>query len=159
MDQTADSITPMDECDADRCRRSLGEEQARSLAKTDGWAHVDKDRVHADWDALYSEIAGYLDGSRPEDDWVQELIEKHFEIACRFYSPTREAYIGMAMLYSEDAAMLEFHNAYHARMVEFLGLAMRVFAGRRLRSGCATEDAGGVGDVIRGRRVETEGLS
>jgi hypothetical protein len=57
MDQTADSITPMDECDADRCRRSLGEEQARSLAKTDGWAHVDKDRVHADWDALYSEIA------------------------------------------------------------------------------------------------------
>jgi len=125
----------MDERYADRCRRSLGEEQARSLAETDGWAHVDKDRVHADWDALYKEIAVSIEGARPEDDQAQELIEKHFEIASRFYSPTREAYIGMAMLYSEDAAMKEFHNAYHPRMVEFLGLAIRVFADRRLGSG------------------------
>ena len=62
-------------------------------------------------------------------------MEQHFEITSRFYSPTREAYIGMAMLYAEDAAMKEFHNAYHPEMVEFLGLAMRVFADRRLSSG------------------------
>ncbi len=135
MNQTADSIRHMNERYADQCRRSLREEQTTSLAETDGWAHVDKDRVHADWDALYSEIAVSLDGARPEDDRAQELIEKHFEIASRFYSPTREAYVGMAMLYSEDAAMKEFHNAYHPRMVEFLGLAMRVFADRRLGSG------------------------
>ena len=135
MNQTADSIRHMDERYADQCQRSLREEQTTSLAETDGWAHVDKDRVHADWDALYSEIAVSLDGARPEDDRAQELIEKHFEIASRFYSPTREAYIGMAMLYSEDAAIKEFHNAYHPQMVEFLGLAMRVFAGRQLRSG------------------------
>ena len=141
MDQTADSIRPMDECDADRCRRSLREEQARSLAETDGWAHVDKDRVHADWDALYREIAVSLDAARPEDDRAQELIGRHFKIASRFYAPTREAYIGMALLYAEDAAMREFHNAYHPRMVEFLGTAMRVFAGRRLPSGCATHEA------------------
>lgn len=49
MNQTVDSIRHMDERYADRCRRSLGEEQARSLAETDGWAHVDKGRVHTDW--------------------------------------------------------------------------------------------------------------
>lgn len=38
----------------------------------------------------------------------------------------------MALLYSEDAAMEEYHNSYHPRMVDFLGLAMRVFAARRL---------------------------
>ena len=141
MHQTADSTRHIDERDADRCRRSLREEQARNLAETDGWAHVDKDRVHADWDALYSEIAASLDATRPEDDRAQELIGRHFEIASRFYAPTREAYIGMALLYAEDAAMREFHNAYHPRMVEFLGPAMREFAGRRLRSGCATDDA------------------
>ncbi|MDX6721407.1 MAG: hypothetical protein QOJ63_3661 [Solirubrobacteraceae bacterium] len=134
MKQSADSVRHMDERYADRCRQSLSEEQARSLAETDGWAHVDKDRVHADWDALYSEIAVSLDGAQPEDDRTQALIEKHFEIASRFYTPTREAYIGMAMLYSEDAAMKDFHNAYHPGMAEFLGLAMRAFAGRRLRS-------------------------
>lgn len=132
MNQIADSIGHMDDRYADRCRRSLSEEQARSLAETDGWAHVDKDRVHADWDALYTKIAGSLDGARPEDDLSQELIAKHFEIASRFYTPTREAYIGMAMLYSEDAAMKEFHNAYHPEMVDFLRLAMGVFADRRL---------------------------
>jgi hypothetical protein len=141
MKQTADGIRPGEERYADRCRRSLREEQATSLAETDGWAHVDKDRVHADWDALYREIAVSLDGARPEDDRAQELIEQHFAIASRFYAPSREAYIGMAMLYSEDPAMEEFHNAYHPRMVEFLGTAMRVFAGRRLPSGCATHEA------------------
>jgi hypothetical protein len=76
-----------------------------------------------------------LDGARPEDDRTQELIERHFAIASRFYSPTREAYLGMALLYSEDAAMEEFQNAYDPRMVEFLGRAMRVFADERLRGG------------------------
>ena len=37
MHQPADSSRHMDEGDADRCRRSLREEQARSLAVTDGW--------------------------------------------------------------------------------------------------------------------------
>ena len=40
-----------DERHADRCRRALSDEQARSLAETDGWAHVDKERAHADWHA------------------------------------------------------------------------------------------------------------
>ena len=49
MNQTADSTEHMNERDADRCRQALREEQARSLAETDGWTHVDKDQVHADW--------------------------------------------------------------------------------------------------------------
>ena len=129
MDETTEQS---DERYADRCRRSLSAEQARSLAETDAWAHVDKDRVHADWDVLYSEIAASLDDARPEDDATQALIERHFEIASRFYAPSREAYVGMGILYAEDAAMREFHNAYHPRMVEFLGPAMRVFADTRL---------------------------
>lgn len=37
-------------------------------------------------------------------------------------------------LYRESAAMWEFHNAYHPRMVEFLGPAMRMSAETRLRA-------------------------
>ena len=146
---------------ADRCRRSLSEEQATSRAKTDGWAHVDKDQVHADWDALYTEIASSLDGAQPGGDRAQDLVEKHFEIASRFYTPTREAYIGMAILYSEDAAMQGFHNAYHPRMVEFLGRAMRVFADRHLRAGPhrPISDAAGQGPVLQGARVRIEPIS
>ncbi|GAT71084.1 transcriptional regulator [Planomonospora sphaerica] len=126
------AIKDMDERYADLCRRSLAEEQARSLAATGGWAHVDKDRVHKDWHDLYSEMASSLAGARPADDHIQLFVERHFEIASRFYVPTKEAYLGMAILYAEDSAMKEFHNSYHPEMVDFLGGAMYAYAEKRL---------------------------
>ncbi|MFJ8692169.1 TipAS antibiotic-recognition domain-containing protein [Streptomyces roseolilacinus] len=118
----------MDEQYADECRRSLAREQARSLSETNGWEHVDKERVHQDWDLLYKEIAAHLDDSLPGDRHIQDLVRRHFEITCRFYTPTKEAYLGMALLYAEDAPMREFHNSYHPGMVGFLGEAMKVHA-------------------------------
>ncbi|MDY0815670.1 TipAS antibiotic-recognition domain-containing protein [Kitasatospora purpeofusca] len=113
----------------DECRRSLAEEQVRSLAGTNDWEHVDRDRVHRDWDALYREITVCLnDGALPGEQKVQELVRRHFDIACRFYTPSREAYVGMALFYAEDEGMRAFHDSYHAGLVEFLGAAIRVFA-------------------------------
>lgn len=114
----------------DECRRSLAAEQAKSLAETNGWEHVDRGQVHRDWDVLYREIAAHLDGSQPGDGQIQELVRRHFDIVCRFYVPSRKAYAGMALFYAEDDAMRGFHDSYHPRMVEFLGAAMNVFAER-----------------------------
>ncbi|WP_367139331.1 MULTISPECIES: TipAS antibiotic-recognition domain-containing protein [Streptomyces] len=114
----------------EECRRSLAEEQAKSLAETNNWEHVDRPQVHQDWDVLYREIAACLDGSLPGDPQIQELVGRHFGITCRFYAPSRQAYAGMALFYAEDDAMREFHNSYHPRMVELLGEAMRIFAER-----------------------------
>ncbi|WP_329490023.1 TipAS antibiotic-recognition domain-containing protein [Kitasatospora sp. NBC_01246] len=114
----------------DECRRALAGEQAKSLAETDHWEHVDRDRVHQDWDVLYKEIAAVLEGSLPGDPQIQEFVGRHFDIACRFYVPTRKAYVGMALFYAENDDMRDFHNSYHPRMVEFLGEAMGVFAER-----------------------------
>ncbi|MER6395672.1 TipAS antibiotic-recognition domain-containing protein [Kitasatospora sp. NPDC001603] len=114
----------------DECRRALAGEQAKSLAETDHWEHVDRDRVHQDWDVLYKEIAAVLEGSLPGDPRIQEFVGRHFDIACRFYVPTRKAYLGMALFYAENDDMRDFHNSYHPRMVEFLGEAMGVFAER-----------------------------
>ncbi|MEU1504370.1 TipAS antibiotic-recognition domain-containing protein [Kitasatospora sp. NPDC005748] len=114
----------------DECRRALAGEQAKSLAETDHWEHVDRDRVHQDWDALYKEIAAVVEGSLPGDPQIQEFVGRHFDIACRFYVPTRKAYVGMALFYAENDDMRDFHNSYHPRMVEFLGEAMGIFAER-----------------------------
>ncbi|MFF1797300.1 TipAS antibiotic-recognition domain-containing protein [Kitasatospora sp. NPDC058263] len=114
----------------DECRRALAGEQAKSLAETDHWEHVDRDRVHQDWDALYKEIAAVLEGSLPGDPQIQEFVGRHFDIACRFYVPTRKAYVGMALFYAENDDMRDFHHSYHPRMVEFLGEAMGIFAER-----------------------------
>ncbi|MFI6844514.1 TipAS antibiotic-recognition domain-containing protein [Kitasatospora sp. NPDC050467] len=114
----------------DECRRALAGEQAKSLAETNDWAHVDREQVHQDWDVLYREIAAVLDASLPGDRQIQELVSRHFDIICRFYVPSREAYVGMSLFYGEDDGMREFHNSYHPRMVEFLGDAISVFAER-----------------------------
>ncbi|MFB7837714.1 TipAS antibiotic-recognition domain-containing protein [Streptomyces sp. NPDC056056] len=113
----------------DECRRALADEQARSLAVTDNWAHVDRGQVHQDWDVLYREIIASLEGgSLPEDEQIQELVRRHFDIACRFYIPSRQAYVGMSLFYAEDQAMRAFHDSYHPDLVAFLGAAIRLFA-------------------------------
>ncbi|CAN3979049.1 hypothetical protein KPATCC21470_1673 [Kitasatospora purpeofusca] len=90
---------------------------------------MDRARVHQDWDVLYREITVFLnDGALPGDQEIQELVRRHFDIVCRFYIPSREAYVGMSLFYAEDEAMRAFHDSYHPGMVDFLGAAIRVFA-------------------------------
>jgi hypothetical protein len=127
------STSTMDSEYAERCRRSLAEEQAASLAATGDWAHVDKDRVHRDWHELYGEVAAAITaGAQPEDEAIQELVGRHYAITSRFYIPSRDAYLGMALLYAEDDAMRDWHNSYHPKMVEFFSAAMLRYAGARL---------------------------
>ncbi len=97
--------------------------------------------VHADWDEIYRELGQHLEQRSPDDEGSQELIHQHYQIACRFYTPSREAYIGMALLYRENEDMLRFHNGYHPDMVEFLIKAITIFAqhsGRTHRTGRRT---------------------
>jgi hypothetical protein len=116
----------------DECRASLQREQAQSLAATQGWSHVDKTKVHADWDVLYKQLAPLVDVLSPEHAEVQRLIGEHFAVASRFYVPTRQTYIGLALFYRENADMRQFHNSYHPAMVDFLELAIREYALKNL---------------------------
>lgn len=110
------------------CRASLHEEQKLSMAITNGWSHVDKEKVHADWDSLYRQLAPLVGTCAPRSDEVQRLIAQHYGIASRFYVPSREAYIGLGMFYRENPAMRQFHNSYHPLMAEFLEMALREYA-------------------------------
>lgn len=112
----------------DLCRTQLASEQAKSLAETNNWQHVDKPKVHADWESLYRDIAAAIDSISPEDERSQSFIQRHFEITCRFYRPSKEAYIGLALYYQENAEMRNYHNAYHPRMVDYLFEAIGFFS-------------------------------
>ena len=117
---------------ADTCRTALAAEQAASLAETDGWSHVDRQQVHSDWDALYRALAAARDGSEVSSPGIQELMAQHYAIACRFYVPSKDAYMGMSLLYSENLEMRTFHNGYGPDLVHFLSEAMQLFAQRNL---------------------------
>ncbi|MFJ5135897.1 TipAS antibiotic-recognition domain-containing protein [Streptomyces sp. NPDC088707] len=118
--------------------------------------------VHQDWTVLYREITALLDGgSLPWDQQIQELVRRHFDIACRFYIPSRQAYVGMSLFYAESEAMRAFHDSYHPDLVEFLGAAIKVFAeqgagsppaqGPQLRRRGGDNDPAMHGQVRKGR--------
>ena len=114
------------------CRQALSAEQARSLSVTNNWAHVNREQVHADWDALYKELAPLIGRLAPESVEVQALIGRHYSLVSRFYVPSREAYIGMSLFYGENQAMKSFHDSHHISMVDFLAEAIPIFARKNL---------------------------
>jgi hypothetical protein len=114
------------------CRTALKAEQASSLSDTNNWAHVNREQVHADWDALYKELAPVMQCRPPSAPEVQALIAKHYSIVSRFYVPSKEAYIGMSLFYGENEAMKSFHDAYHPSMVDFLAEAIPIYAQKHL---------------------------
>lgn len=114
------------------CKSALNLEQSHSLSSTDNWAHVNRELVHQDWDLLYKKLANYIDKTVVNDENVQMLMKEHFDIACRFYTPSKEAYIGMGIFYKENDDMKAFHNAYHPQMVDYLGDAMVHYANNNL---------------------------
>ncbi len=124
------SLQNLDPTYLETCRNALSQEQSKSLAETDHWAHVDRTQVHADWDALYKTLAGVIGTSTASDTHIQELLAQHYAIACRFYTPSPAAYLGMALFYQDNPGMRDFHNAYHPQMVSFLGDAMCVYAAK-----------------------------
>lgn len=110
------------------CRQALNEEQTLSLANSNQWEHVDRARVHQDWDTLYEQMIPLVAKADPAANEVQTLVAEHYRIACRFYTPTAHAYVGMALYYQENPDMVAFHNAYHPDMVTFFADAMLVYA-------------------------------
>lgn len=114
------------------CKKALDAEQAHSLSTTNNWAHVNRELVHQDWDVLYKKLAEYADETAVDNVNVQALMKEHYEIACRFYTPSKEAYIGMGIFYKENENMKKFHNSYHPGMVDYLGDAIVHYADNNL---------------------------
>lgn len=115
-----------------QCREALASEQAASLALTNGWAHVDKSQVHADWDTLYRELTPLIGHASPDSQEVQSMMDRHFAIVSRFYRPSKQAYIGMSLFYAENDDMRQFHLAYHPGMIGLLQEAIPIYAEQHL---------------------------
>jgi hypothetical protein len=63
---------------------------------------------------------------------VQEIIERHYNWIKRCWTPNRENYIGLSELYGEHEDFRIYYENYHPKMVEFLSLAMKIFAEKKL---------------------------
>jgi DNA-binding transcriptional MerR regulator len=108
---------------------ALDESKRRTAQFTkEDWARVkgDADVQGEAWKAVLDK------GLAPDDPEVQAVVQQHFDWINRFYTPTREIYIGLGEMYRDDARFRAFYDKYDARLADFLPQAMRVYAERHL---------------------------
>jgi hypothetical protein len=111
------------------CRKALDAEKAQSLAQTNNWAHVDRDKIHAEWQALYAEMAQHLtDHADPASEEFQGFVARHYTIIKEFYVPSKQAYIGMSLFYVEDDGFRKYHESFHPLLPLLLQKGMQHFA-------------------------------
>ncbi len=64
----------------------------------------------------------------PRADEVQALIERHFQMTERFYTVSKDVYMGLAQLYCEHPDFRKWFEKHHPDLVDFIAEAMRVYA-------------------------------
>lgn len=97
------------------------------------WSTEDWKDMKTQSDDVHVLLAQAIDrGLSPESDEVQALVAQHYKMIQKFYTPTKEIYIGLAQMYTEHPDFKKFYDAYHPKMVEYLGAAMRYYAEKYL---------------------------
>lgn len=102
----------------------------KSRAKN--WSKKDWDSIHRGWDEIHTALVDAIkQGLKPESDEVQAITAKHFTMIEKFYTPTKEIYMGLGDLYCEHPDFQKFFAAYHIDLANYLRDAMHIFAERK----------------------------
>jgi len=104
-----------------------------SKRRTKHWGPADWKRVGGEGQAVNEGlVAQILKGAEPSAPAVQELVRLHHQWVSNFWTPNREAYIGLGRLYAEHQDFRKFYEAFHPKLADYLAEAMRVYAESRL---------------------------
>jgi len=71
-------------------------------------------------------------GTDVADPQVQSVVERHHAQIATFWTPTRQAYIGLGQMYVDDPRFTATYDAYAPGLASYLRDAMVVFAQARL---------------------------
>lgn len=117
----------------ERWGEPASEHVEESRRRTKNWKKADYDQVKKDYEDLHREFtAALLRGAPVEDSDVQNLVGSHFAVINRFWTPSRESYIGLGAMYCDHPEFRKLYDSYHPRLAEYLAEAMRVYAMRVL---------------------------
>jgi DNA-binding transcriptional MerR regulator len=104
-----------------------------SKKRTVNWGSKEWHDIKEEGNAIYKAVAGCIErGLGPRDDEVQAHIEQHFQMIGRFYTVTKDVYVGLSQLYCEHPDFRKFFDPFHPELVEFFAEAMRVYSHKNL---------------------------
>jgi len=104
-----------------------------SKKRTVKWDKNEWSKVKNEGDEIHKALASAIEqGLSANSDEVQAIIQRHYEITQRFYDVSRQVYTGLADLYVQHPDFKKFFDAYHPKMIVFIGEAMRFYADKNL---------------------------
>lgn len=93
----------------------------------------DADAINAGYVEVETGLAALLaSGVQVSDRSVQELIDAHYAIVCKFWVPDAQAYAGLGELYVSHSDFRARYDAIDDRLAQFMCDAMGVYAANRL---------------------------
>ena len=102
--------------------------------RTSDWKELDYKIAQEDYHQLNEQLRDEIERSSTASDFsVQSLIQKHYELVCRFWTPDRNAYIGLGESYCDHPDFQKYYFGYHPDLAEFIRDAMAVYANNQLK--------------------------
>jgi len=102
-------------------------------ARIGDWSPQDAERARTGYRSVHLGLAGLLAaGIAVDDDRVQQLIDEHYHVTSLFWTPTRQAYLGLAQTYQDDERFAHTIGGDNPALVNYLRDAMGVYADTRL---------------------------
>ena len=71
-------------------------------------------------------------GNLASDPETQQLVQRHYEWVCLFWTPNREQYIGLGEMYGQDPRFTEFYDKKANGLADYVGEAIRIWSEENL---------------------------
>jgi DNA-binding transcriptional MerR regulator len=120
----------------DEVKQRWGHTEAyrESQRRTKGFTKEDWKRVTSEQGAVVEELAeAYRSGAKPDDDEVQELVERHRKAIENFYTCTPEMHANLGRMYVADPRFTEFYDKHAEGLAQFVCDAILVAEERAAR--------------------------
>jgi DNA-binding transcriptional MerR regulator len=118
---------------AAEARERYGEVAVEAQARAASWDDDTARGIKEEGDAVNRDAAALLQAGVPVDDpRVQDVIARHHAWVSHFWTPGRDAYIGLGRLYVDDERFTATIDAAAPGLAAYLRDAMAVYANARL---------------------------
>jgi len=102
-----------------------------SHQKTKNWTKADWEKSSKEYGELCKELVQWMGKAKATSPQVQDLIRRHYAWIKKFWTPTKDSYVGLSELYM-GPEFQKFYEPFHPQLPKFLSEAMREFAEKEL---------------------------
>jgi DNA-binding transcriptional MerR regulator len=119
--------------DAEARERWGSEQVDESHRRLAGLTKEDAARIQRDSAAINVRMAELMAAGTPVDDpVVLEAVDRHYRWVCNFWTPDRQAYIGLGNLYTDDERFKKNYEDVRTGLAAYMRAAMAAYAQVRL---------------------------